>query len=55
MSKVTDTSKGLIRQTNEALILSAAEKVFARAGFGGATMAAMALAPHHAPGLALVH
>jgi TetR/AcrR family transcriptional regulator len=42
MSKVTDTSKGLIRQTNEALILSAAEKVFARAGFGGATMAAIA-------------
>ena len=42
MSKVTDTSKGLIRQTNEALILFAAEKVFARAGFGGATMAAMA-------------
>jgi TetR/AcrR family transcriptional regulator len=42
MSKVTDTSKGLIRQTNEALILSAAERVFARAGFGGATMAAIA-------------
>ena len=35
-------SKGLIRQTNEALILLAAEKVFARAGFGGATMAAIA-------------
>ena len=33
--------KGLIRQTNEALILLAAEKVFARAGFGGATMAAI--------------
>jgi len=42
MAKVAETSKGLIRQTNEALILSAAEKVFARAGFGGATMAAMA-------------
>jgi TetR/AcrR family transcriptional regulator len=42
MSKVTDTSNGLIRQTNEALILSAAEKVFARTGFGGATMAAIA-------------
>jgi len=42
MSKVTDISKGLIRQTNEALILSAAERVFARAGFGGATMAAIA-------------
>jgi TetR/AcrR family transcriptional regulator len=36
------SSKGLIRQTNEALILLAAEKVFARAGFGGATMAAIA-------------
>ena len=35
-------TKGLIRQTNEALILLAAEKVFARAGFGGATMAAIA-------------
>jgi TetR/AcrR family transcriptional regulator len=35
-------AKGLIRQTNEALILLAAEKVFARAGFGGATMAAIA-------------
>jgi TetR/AcrR family transcriptional regulator len=42
MSKVTDTSKGLIRLANEALILSGAEKVFARAGFGGATMAAIA-------------
>ena len=35
-------TKGLIRQTNEARILLAAEKVFARAGFGGATMAAIA-------------
>ncbi len=35
------SSKGLIRQTNEALILLAAEKVFARAGFSGATMAAI--------------
>jgi TetR/AcrR family transcriptional regulator len=34
--------KGLIRQTNEALILSGAEKVFARTGFTGATMAAIA-------------
>jgi TetR/AcrR family transcriptional regulator len=42
MEKAVDTSKGLIRQTNEALILSAAERVFARAGFGGATMAAIA-------------
>ncbi len=42
MNSVADTNKGLIRQTNEALILSAAERVFARAGFGGATMAAIA-------------
>ena len=41
MNTNTDSNKGLIRQTNEALILSAAEKVFARAGFGGATMAAI--------------
>ena len=38
-----DSIKGQIRQTNESRILSAAEKVFARAGFGGATMAAIAL------------
>ena len=42
MTHVADAPKGLIRQTNEALILSAAEKVFARAGFGGATMATIA-------------
>ena len=42
MKPFTDSPKGLIRQTNEALILGAAEKVFARAGFGGATMAAIA-------------
>jgi len=42
MLAVADTPKGLIRQANEALILSAAERVFARAGFGGATMAAIA-------------
>ncbi|MDZ7937528.1 MAG: TetR/AcrR family transcriptional regulator [Rhodoferax sp.] len=42
MNQLTDAPKGLIRQTNEALILSAAERVFARAGFGGATMAAIA-------------
>lgn len=42
MDKAVDSTKGLIRQTNEALILSAAERVFARAGFGGATMAAIA-------------
>ena len=44
MEKHTDSHKGLIRQTNEALILSAAERVFARAGFGGATMSAIAQA-----------
>lgn len=37
-----DAPKGHIRQANAALILDAAEKVFARAGFGGATMAAIA-------------
>jgi len=41
--QVLDTPKGLIRQANELVILAAAEKVFARAGFGGATMAAIAL------------
>ncbi len=35
-------SKGQIRQINEARILAAAERVFAGAGFGGATMAAIA-------------
>ena len=34
--------KGAIRQANERLILGAAERVFARAGFSGATMAAIA-------------
>ena len=42
MNTLTDAPKGLIRQSNEALILSAAERVFARAGFAGATMAAIA-------------
>lgn len=42
MTPLTDAPKGLIRQSNEALILSAAERVFARAGFAGATMAAIA-------------
>jgi TetR/AcrR family transcriptional regulator len=42
MTTLADTPKGLIRQSNEALILSAAERVFARAGFAGATMAAIA-------------
>jgi TetR/AcrR family transcriptional regulator len=37
-------NKGQIRQANEGLILAAAEKVFARAGFGGTTMAAIAQA-----------
>lgn len=37
-----DAAKGQIRQANEAVILAAAERVFAGAGFGGATMAAMA-------------
>lgn len=37
-----DSVKGQIRQANEALILAAAERVFAGAGFGGATMAAIA-------------
>ena len=36
------TPKGLIRQANEARILGAGERVFARAGFNGATMAAIA-------------
>jgi len=34
--------KGPIRQANEAVILAAAERVFARAGFAGATMAEIA-------------
>ena len=37
-----ETPKGLIRQANEARILGAGERVFARAGFNGATMAAIA-------------
>ena len=36
------TTKGTIRQANESLILQAAERVFARVGFGGATMAGIA-------------
>jgi len=39
-----DVSKGQIRQANEHVILNAAERVFAGAGFGGATMAAIATA-----------
>lgn len=38
----SDSAKGQIRQANEALILAGAERVFAGAGFGGATMAAIA-------------
>lgn len=37
-----EAAKGQIRQANESLILEAAERVFAGAGFGGATMAAIA-------------
>lgn len=37
-----ENAKGQIRQANAALILEAAEKVFARAGFAGATMTAIA-------------
>lgn len=37
-----EASKGQIRQVNEALILAAAERIFAGAGFSGATMAAIA-------------
>ncbi len=39
---VDEASKGQIRQANEAHILAAAERVFAGAGFAGATMAAIA-------------
>jgi TetR/AcrR family transcriptional regulator len=37
-----DAAKGRIRRINEACILRAAEKVFARAGYAGATMAEIA-------------
>ena len=39
-----DPTKGQIRRSNETLILGAAEKVFARNGFSGATMAAISTA-----------
>jgi TetR/AcrR family transcriptional regulator len=39
---VDEVSKSQIRQANESHILAAAERVFAGAGFGGATMAAIA-------------
>ena len=38
----TDPRKGQIRQANEARILGAAERVFARSGYSGATMAEIA-------------
>ncbi|MFP1836383.1 TetR/AcrR family transcriptional regulator [Lonsdalea quercina] len=37
-----DTEKGRIRQDNEAIILQAAERIFARFGFKGATMSLIA-------------
>ena len=40
--RASGAAKGHIRQANELVILVAAERVFARAGFGGATMAAIA-------------
>ncbi len=42
MIQTPEVFKGHIRQANELLILQAAEKVFARAGLKGATMAAIA-------------
>ena len=42
MAEQDTPNKGLIRQANEARILGAGEKVFARAGLQGATMAAIA-------------
>jgi TetR/AcrR family transcriptional regulator len=42
LTQVEDEFKGQIRQSNEALILAAAERIFAGAGFSGATMAAIA-------------
>jgi len=41
-SQTAPPAKGQIRQANEAVILTAAERVFAGAGFSGATMAAIA-------------
>ena len=42
MAEQDAPNKGLIRLANEARILGAGERVFARAGFNGATMAAIA-------------
>ncbi len=39
-----EATKGRIRQSQESVILEAAEKVFARAGFAGASMSELALA-----------
>jgi len=43
MPAARDSGGGRIRQENEAMILRAAEHVFARAGFAGATMAEIAV------------
>ncbi|OSN09807.1 TetR family transcriptional regulator [Lonsdalea britannica] len=40
--RAEETEKGRIRQDNEAIILQAAEQIFARYGFKGATMALIA-------------
>src|SRR5664279_2094373 len=42
IAEKADTSKSRIWKLNEAVILSGAERVFARAGFEGATMAQIA-------------
>lgn len=42
MNRSTPTSRRQTRQVNESAILRAAERVFARAGFEGATMADIA-------------
>lgn len=42
MTQASADTKGQIRQSNELKILAAAERVFARAGFSGATMAQIA-------------
>lgn len=41
---IEDPIKGQIRKSNETRIMAAAEKIFARTGFGGTTMAAIATA-----------
>lgn len=42
LAELDDSPKSRIRKLNEEAILSGAERVFARAGFGGATMAQIA-------------